>query len=272
MSKKHDSKKNDTWMPLYIGDYLADTSRLSTEQHGAYLLILMDYWRNGPPLDDDEELANISKLPMPQWRKYAAKIRAMFTSADGRLYQKRADAERQKAGLVSSKRSEAGKQGAAKRWGKGDGKPIANGMANGMANAKQNDAPSQSQSEIDTSVVTPPLNAGAHDPPEIDGCRPTRQGLLCRRLRQMGIADVNPGHPLLLALLEAGATDEEFLGFVEVAKTKDRPFSYLLGAVEGERKRAADVASQIHRGPMPNRQEAIENRNRSVAQAWAEGS
>ena len=111
------SKRSDIWMPLYIGDYLADTSRLSTEQHGAYLLILMDYWRNGPPLDDDEELASITKLPLPQWRKHAAKLRVFFASVDGRLVQKRADEERQRAGAVSTKRGEAGKAGAASKWG-----------------------------------------------------------------------------------------------------------------------------------------------------------
>lgn len=147
--------KSDAWMPLYVGDYLADTSRLTTEQHGAYLLILMDYWRNGPPLDDDEELATITKLPIPTWRKHSTKIRSLFRSEGGHLIQKRAELEKQKAGHVSAKRSEAGKQGASKRWGKGNAsangnannKEIANAIANGSQTGSQSGRQSQSQSE-----------------------------------------------------------------------------------------------------------------------------
>jgi hypothetical protein len=60
------------------------------------------------------------------------------------------------------------------------------------------------------------------------------------------------------------------LGFVQQAIGKDNPFLWLIGAVEGERKRAAKNAGQLHRGAMPsaNRQEAIETRNRAVGDEW----
>lgn len=69
-------------------------------------------------------------------------------------------------------------------------------------------------------------------------------------LRQAGI-DANAHHPKLLALVQAGATVEEFMAFADKAKLTDNAFPYLLGCVEGERKRAAATAGQLHRGAMP---------------------
>lgn len=237
------SKKNDTWMPLYIGDYLADTSRLSTEQHGAYLLILMDYWRNGPPLDDDEELASISKLSLQQWRKHAAKLRSMFEPRDGRLTQKRADQERQRAGLISSKRSEAGKAGAAAKWGKTDGKAMANAMANGMANVQQNDGPSQSQipkTENTERAATSTVVPRASDP-ETDGHTPTPAGLVCRAMKSQGLAAVNPGDPRLLALIAQGATLDEFEGLAAEAVEKRKGFGWVLSVLAARRQDASEI-------------------------------
>jgi hypothetical protein len=80
------------------------------------------------------------------------------------------------------------------------------------------------------------------------------------------VPDTNPGHPRLLALLDAGARPEEFLAFVASATdgTKGSPFAYLLGAVEGERTRAAKVSPTLHHGPMPEaetpRQKSIRER------------
>ena len=85
--------KTDIWMPVYIGDYLADTMRLSTEQHGAYLLLLMEYWRSGELLDDDEELAAITRLPIETWIKHRKMLIRFFQVSGGKWKQKRADIE-----------------------------------------------------------------------------------------------------------------------------------------------------------------------------------
>ena len=112
---------------------------------------------------------------------------------------------------------------------------------------------------------------GEFDPgPFVGSNQPTAAGVICGALRRAGIADTNPGHPMLLALLAAGAQQAEFAGFVPDAlrKAPKQPFAYLLGMVKGERERAASLARTIHRGPMPNRQEAIEQRNAAVGDAW----
>lgn len=111
---------------------------------------------------------------------------------------------------------------------------------------------SSSSSESNTEDHPDLAGGGAQDP-DLSGHQPTPAGLICRALRLAGIADVNPGHPKLLALLEAGATEVEFTGFAPIAKDRSNPFAYLLAMVEGERKRAANGAGKLHQGAMPQR-------------------
>jgi uncharacterized protein YdaU (DUF1376 family) len=149
------SKKTDIWMPLYIGEYMADTMSFTTEQHGAYMLLLMACWREkGKPLTGtDQDMATIAGLTQPKWRAMKDKLLAKFiVSEDGKVTHKRGLQEVMRAQAVSKKRSEAGKNGASKRWQK-DGKPMANAMANGMANASQNDGQSQSHTNSVTTVT-----------------------------------------------------------------------------------------------------------------------
>ncbi|WP_434782573.1 YdaU family protein [Ferrovum myxofaciens] len=110
--------KPSIWMPLYIADYLADTGRLTTEQHGAYLLLIMDYWRNGPPPDNDLILANITRLNLETWKEHRSSIAKLFAIKDDEWRHKRIDFEIRTAFENSSKFSERAKTAASKRWGK----------------------------------------------------------------------------------------------------------------------------------------------------------
>ena len=95
-------------MPLYVGDYLGDTGHLTTPQHGAYLLLMMHYWRKGELPDDDRQLAKITKLPLRTWGDYRPVLQNFFH--DGWKH-KRIDAELERMMRVSEKRAIAGQKG-----------------------------------------------------------------------------------------------------------------------------------------------------------------
>ena len=99
---------NRPWMPLYVGDYLGDTGHLTTTQHGAYLLLMMHYWRKGELPDDDRQLSKIAKLPLKTWCEFRATLQDFFH--DGWKH-KRIDAELQKMMRVSAQRAIAGQKG-----------------------------------------------------------------------------------------------------------------------------------------------------------------
>jgi uncharacterized protein YdaU (DUF1376 family) len=133
------SKKKDLWMPIYIGDYLADTGHLTTTQHGAYLLLIMHYWRKRELPADDKQLAAIAKLPLRIWLDSKETIQAFFH--DGWKHE-RIEEELQKRQAVSNKRAEAGAKGGAKvRKEKEE--------SNCSVLLEQNESMTQSQSPID---------------------------------------------------------------------------------------------------------------------------
>ena len=87
--------KVDIWMPLYIGDILADTSHLDAERFGCYMLWLMHYWRKGPLADDVLDLVAIGKLRRKDAPSIAQALLDEFfaKNGDGKWHQKRADLE-----------------------------------------------------------------------------------------------------------------------------------------------------------------------------------
>lgn len=129
--------KLDTWMPLVVDKYLGDTTHLTTEQHGAYLLLLMAMWkRDGSLPDDATQLALITRLPPARWRANRDVLMGFFTSDGSCITQKRLTEELERAKCNSAARSTAGAKGAANRW-QADSKR----MANAIAKPSQTDAP-----------------------------------------------------------------------------------------------------------------------------------
>ncbi|HET6219813.1 MAG TPA: DUF1376 domain-containing protein [Acidobacteriaceae bacterium] len=150
-------------MPVFIGDYLADTMHLSTEQHGAYLLLLFHLWRRGLLPDDDGMLGQITGLDKSAWSRTRPMLAEFFEIRDGLWHHGRVERERTRVAAKHQVNANNAKLGASRRWSKrapavndadnatrmpnGIANGIANGNANGNAKAMRDDADSHSESE-----------------------------------------------------------------------------------------------------------------------------
>ena len=76
-------------MPIYWDAYLADTTHLTTEEHGAYLLLLAAMWRrNGWVPDDDRDNARIVGLTSAKWRRAKERLGEFLVFNNGQISQK----------------------------------------------------------------------------------------------------------------------------------------------------------------------------------------
>ncbi len=85
------NKAKPSHIPLFPDAYIRDNYRLSLEQHGLFLLLMMEAW-NHPNCclpDDDTMLAQIAQVPIARFRKIAPAVLAKWTREDGVIFQKR---------------------------------------------------------------------------------------------------------------------------------------------------------------------------------------
>ncbi len=66
------------YMQLYIADYLADTMHLSTEEHGAYLLLMFNYWQTGRAIPKSR-LPKIARLSNDRWISVESSLKEFFS-------------------------------------------------------------------------------------------------------------------------------------------------------------------------------------------------
>lgn len=104
--------KPDTWMPLYIGDYIAATTHLSTTEHGAYLLLLMTAWNRGGKLPaNDAQLAQICRCDKKTWPTVRGAVMPFFEQEEGFIFQRRLIEEYEKALRLNAKQKANGLKG-----------------------------------------------------------------------------------------------------------------------------------------------------------------
>jgi uncharacterized protein YdaU (DUF1376 family) len=139
--------KTDIWMPVFIGDYLADTMHLSTEQHGAYLLLLFHLWRRGSLRDEDAVLAKISGLGESAWKMHRPVLAEFFKIHDGLWQHGRVEKERTRVAATTQSKAKKAKLAASSRWSKND--------ASSIAQAMLGDADSDSDSDSELQPILP---------------------------------------------------------------------------------------------------------------------
>lgn len=106
------------WMPLYIGDYLGDTSHLTQGQHGAYLLLIMHCWRHGMLPIDREAVYRLGRaVTVDEKKAVEVIIDEFFVEVDGVHSQKRVTKELARTNALYDKRAQSGSKGGRSKWG-----------------------------------------------------------------------------------------------------------------------------------------------------------
>lgn len=161
------------WMPVMIGDMLASTTRLNTEQIGALHLLMLDYWRNGPIPDDDQTLASITRMTLSRLRKHKSAILGcgIFSSEGGQLVSHYLDGQQSEAEDNKSARSERAKAAAEKRWAKvkqQDSEQAAVNLASDQHAVSNADAmPTHMPEHANSNAKTMPLQCPSSSPSPI---------------------------------------------------------------------------------------------------------
>lgn len=112
--------KVDVFMPMFGGDYLKDTTDLSTEEHGAYWLLLLNAWNRGGRLPNDQEkLARMAGLlhEPARWKRVWSTIRRFWTVDGDEIFQGRQVRELARAVEQQEAASERARKANEARWG-----------------------------------------------------------------------------------------------------------------------------------------------------------
>lgn len=227
----------------YVGDIQRDTGHLSLAEFGAYDRLLDHYYATESALPKDiDACCRISRAMSKDERKAVISILNQYFKITDRGYeQKRAEKEITEAlpAMVSARLN--GSKGGRPKKQQNETQQKPSGFSNNNPNITQ----------LESSPEPEPYkpNKLTHSNETNTSVEPTLAASVCLSMKIQGIQDINPSHPTLLALLNAGAIVDEFVHAAIQAKSSGKGFSYAIGIV---RKQREDVKNLIlHQGTLP---------------------
>lgn len=251
-------------MPL-LGNHLFGSDFNSAANDSEWRAAVTLWWASwnqvpaGSLPDDDAALCRLADLgrDVKTWKKLRTRALHGFTlCSDGRMYHEFLS---QQALVAWDKRIKERQRKAKWRAARdGDVPPEGTGTETGTKQGQNADVPADVNGrdgtgrdgikELERAVDAARV---AEESAQHAGFTPTRGASVTLALKAFGILG-NPGDLRLTALLDAGATIDEFVAAAPDAKGKDKPWQYVLGVVEGRRRDATRIGTTVHRGPMPS--------------------
>lgn len=122
-----------TWFPFELDSYTDDTAHLTCEEHGAYLQLMLAYYRSEKPLPArDRSLAATCKLSMDAWMEAKEALAPFFNERDGFWHHDKIDTTIRESNERIANTLKNARAGAEKRW-RGHKNKNALGIAGGTA-------------------------------------------------------------------------------------------------------------------------------------------
>jgi uncharacterized protein YdaU (DUF1376 family) len=158
----------DHYIPFFGRDFYASTAMWTAEEVGHYMRLLIIQWDAGSLPADLDRLELVSPGVGKVWDLLVEKFPL---GEDGLRRNRRMEEHRIKASELQAARSEAGRQGAEKRWSDGkrianasqtDGKPMAKPLANSMANGMAKVSPPSPSPSPNTNSIPIPKEENTH--------------------------------------------------------------------------------------------------------------
>lgn len=146
------------YMPMFVGDYLADTAHLTATEHGAYLLLLFAYWQRGGPLSaDPKRLARIARLTPRDATQTLRLIVEFFDVSNGTWIHWRVEEELNRARAKSLKAQESGRMGGKANAKRTPSERLANASET-LKRTRSSPSPSSEEEKTKTNTMVVPDN------------------------------------------------------------------------------------------------------------------